>query len=80
MSNKVKKWGNSLGVRIPQNIAREAQVDYDTPVDIRVDEGRIVITPLDRSTYTLEDLVGGITTDNLHGETRTGGRRGKEFW
>jgi antitoxin MazE len=80
MSNKVKKWGNSLGVRIPQNIAREALVDYDTPVDIKVDGGRIIITPLDRTSYTLEDLVSGITTENLHEETRTGGRRGNEYW
>ena len=80
MSNKVKKWGNSLGIRIPQNIAREAQVDYDTPINILVDNGRIIITPLHQESYTLEELVGGITSENIHGETLTGGRRGNEYW
>jgi len=80
MNYKVKKWGHSLGVRIPQNIAREAQIDYDTPIDIKVDDGRIVITPLGTTSYNLKDLVDGITSENLHKETSTGGRSGNEFW
>ena len=80
MNTKVKKWGNSLGVRIPQNIAEEAKVDYDTPIDIRVEDGRIIITPQYRTSYTLEELVEGITPENLHEETSTGARRGNEFW
>lgn len=80
MGNKVKKWGNSLGIRISQNIAREAQVDYDTPINILVDNGRIIITPLHHESYTLEKLVEGITSENIHGETLTGERRGNEYW
>ena len=62
----VRKWGNSASVRIPAAIMEAAHLQLDMPVDIREDRGRIVIVPLCKSEYKLDDLLAGITTENLH--------------
>ena len=47
----IKKWGNSLGVRLPAAVAREAKLHADQRVQITVEEGRITITPLGESQH-----------------------------
>ena len=76
----VKKWGNSASVRIPVAIMKAANVDLDTPVDVREEDGRIVIEPIQSKTYSLDQLLAGITPDNLHGEVTTGPAVGKKAW
>ena len=80
MKARVQKWGNSLGVRIPRALAREASVDADTEVDITSQGGKIVITPIRRKAYTLRQLLSRITEENLHGEVDTGAPVGQEGW
>lgn len=76
----VKKWGNSASVRIPAAIMRAAHVELDEPVDVREESGRIVIEPLRRKEYDLDELVKGITRENLHAEADFGRPVGKEAW
>jgi len=76
----VKKWGNSASVRIPAAIMRAAHVELDEPVDVREESGRIVIDPVRRKEYDLDELVKGITRENLHTEADFGGPVGKEAW
>ena len=79
MEGQIGKWGNSLALRIPTSVAREADVLEGKHVSISVEKGRIVITPLESAKrYDLDSLVKGITADNLHGETSTGGAVGNE--
>jgi len=42
----IKHWGNNLGVRLPQAVAREAHLHADQQVRVSVEEGRVVIEPL----------------------------------
>ena len=49
----IKHWGNSLGVRLPAAIARAARLQADQQVQVRVDEGRVVIEPLADAPLTL---------------------------
>lgn len=74
----VKKWGNSASVRIPAPILKAAKVEIDDAVDVREENGRIVVEPLRPSSYDLADLVGKITLDNLHDELDFGPPAGKE--
>ena len=76
----VKKWGNSAAVRIPAAIMEAAHVDLDQPVDVREEQGRIVIEPVRRKTYKLDELLNGITGGNLHEPVDTGSPVGKEVW
>ena len=80
MKMQIQKWGNSLALRIPKALAIESQIDQGAEVDITIVEGKLVITPVTRSSYTLEELVAGITDDNRHSETDTGTPQGGEVW
>lgn len=74
----VKKWGNSASIRIPSNVLKAAKIEIDDPVDIREEEGRIVVEPLRPTSYDLGSLVDKITSDNLHDEVDFGRSVGKE--
>lgn len=78
MQTRIQKWGNSLAVRIPKAFVKEAHVAYGTPVDLSVDDGRIVIDPHPEPEYRLEDLLKGVTKRNRHGEVETGNAVGQE--
>jgi antitoxin MazE len=80
MRMKVRKWGNSLGVRIPKAFAEEAAVGEGSTVDVSVSEGRIVVTPVAARRYTLEKLLAEVTAENCHAEIKFGGPRGREAW
>ena len=76
----VKKWGNSAAVRIPASVMAAAHVALDQPVEVREEQGRIVIEPVRRKTYKLDELLDGITGKNLHQPVDTGAPVGKEVW
>lgn len=74
----VKKWGNSASVRIPSAIMEAASLKLDQTVDVREESGRIVIEPV-RESYDLEQLLAGITPENMHDEVSFGPVVGKEM-
>ena len=76
----IKKWGNSAAVRIPASVMAAAQLTLDQPVEVREEQGRIVIEPVRRKEYKLEELLGGITAKNQHKPVDTGTPVGKEVW
>lgn len=78
-TTQIAKWGNSLGLRLPKSIAREANVGEGDAVDVSVDDGAIVVRP-SRPRYTLADLVGGITPRNRHDEADWAHPIGHETW
>lgn len=75
----VKKWGNSASVRIPSGIMQAARLQLDEAVDIREENGRIVIEPISTPEHTLARLLEGITPDNMHSEVDMGAPVGKEI-
>lgn len=80
MRTRVRKWGNSLAVRIPQPFAKESKLAENSEVDVSLRNGRLVIVPVSGPDFTLTELVSGITKKNLHHEVSTGARRGNEAW
>ena len=67
MSAKIKKWGNSLGVRIPKTIIDKAKLDENSEVEIEHKNGNIIIMPI-RKKYSLDQLLKKVTNSNLHSE------------
>ena len=45
MKITVKQWGNSAAIRIPAALLRAAQLQSGAVVDVREEDGRIVIRP-----------------------------------
>ena len=80
MGVTIKKWGNSAAVRIPASVMVAAHVNLDQTVEVREEQGRIVIEPVRRKQYKLDELLGGITDKNLHESIDTGALVGKEVW
>ena len=80
MESVIRRWGNSLAIRIPRSVAAEAGVEEGSPVEIGVDEGSIVVRPATAVTYDLKALLRKVSKANLHGEVATGRKRGREEW
>lgn len=80
MQSRVQKWGNSLALRIPKSFAIEIGLADETPVEISLVEGKLVIAPLPTPSYSLDDLLAGITSENLHHEQDSGAAQGNEAW
>lgn len=74
----IKKWGNSVGVRIPAAILTELQLRADSLVDIQTENGKIIIEPIETE-QSLAQLLAGITEDNLHQEIDMGEPMGNEW-
>jgi antitoxin MazE len=74
----VKKWGNSAAVRIPSGIMEAARLRLDDAVDVREQDGQIVIEPIPAAKVDLAQLLAGITPENLHGGIDFGSPVGKE--
>ena len=77
---RVRRWGNSLAVRIPRAVAEESGVQEGVLVDLVPARGKLVVSPTRPRRYRLADLLARVRPSNLHGETGTGSRVGREVW
>jgi antitoxin MazE len=80
MKTRVQKWGNSLALRIPKSFAAEARLSENSPVELSMVEGKLIVEGLAAEPVTLDELLRGVSDENLHGEWRTGPAAGKEVW
>jgi antitoxin MazE len=80
MKTVIKKWGNSLALRIPKPLADEVGLEEDSAVDLLLEEGKLVIVPAVAPRYTLDSLLADVTVENLHDEVDTGVAMGGEAW
>jgi antitoxin MazE len=80
MKTRVQKWGNSLALRIPKSFAEEARLRENAPVELLLVDGKIVIQSVADEPLKLDDLLRGVTDQNLHDEWKTGPATGKEVW
>ncbi|MDD0823952.1 AbrB/MazE/SpoVT family DNA-binding domain-containing protein [Mannheimia sp. AT1] len=78
MQLAIKKWGNSVGIRIPASILATLELQAENLVEMKVEEGKIIIEPI-KQEYNLEQLLSHITPENLHQEIDTGEPTGKEL-
>jgi antitoxin MazE len=80
MDSRVAQWGNSLAIRIPRLVARQLGLVEGQSVVLDVKEGVLTLRPVAPAKITLEELLAGVTEDNLHGETDWGDPVGREEW
>lgn len=77
MHVQLARWGNSLGVRIPKEIAVSLGLVEGARVDMKTSDGRIVISPM-VPRYRLADLLHGITPEAMRDAFQWGGDVGRE--
>lgn len=57
LRTRIRKWGNSLGGRIPSAPAEDARLHEGAEVDVTIREGQLVIVPV----LSLAELVAEVT-------------------
>jgi antitoxin MazE len=80
MKTRIRKWGNSLGLRIPKAFAEEAGVADGSEVDLSIENGGLIVRPARPKKYRLRDLLRRVTARNVHEEIETGPALGREVW
>ena len=85
MKATVKKWGNSLAIRIPAALAEAVGITENSPVELDRDGEGLAIVPIRSSRRRtarrpLSEYVEQITPENRHSEIQTGGPQGREAW
>ncbi len=77
MQSHIQKWGNSLGLRIPMQIAKQLQLQPGSSVTLEIENGRIIIQP---PKYDLDTMLKDITAKNLHHQILDDTQLGNEEW
>jgi antitoxin MazE len=80
MKAQLRKWGNSLAVRIPKPVAEAAKLRQGDRLEFRVTGPGAVQIRTAKTKPTLAQLIHGITPENRHGEMDWGKPVGKELW
>ena len=78
MQTHIARWGNSLALRIPKAVADRLGLGEGGVVELTVDQGQLVVRPR-AGEPRLDELLAGITPENLHGEADFGPAVGKEW-
>jgi len=76
----IKHWGNSLGLRLPSAVAREAGLHADQRVRITVEDDRIVIQPVAEARPSLAQRLARFDPERHGGEIMMAERIGAEQW
>ena len=80
MRSLIKKCGDSASIGIPATVMAAASLSIDQAVEVREENGRIVIEPVRASTYALEDLLVGMTPETFPDAEGFGRPVGEEAW
>jgi antitoxin MazE len=75
MATTVQKWGNSLAVRIPKDIAERVEIHQGSEMEMRVveNEGTITLVPKkQQKRYSLDELLAQCKPENRHQEMDLG--------
>jgi antitoxin MazE len=75
---QIARWGNSLALRVPREIAARAGLSEGARVDLEAaEDGRVIITR-SRRRFTLDELLAGMTPEREH-TLEDDGPRGEEL-
>ncbi|MDR2487967.1 MAG: phage portal protein, partial [Desulfovibrio sp.] len=78
---KVSQWGNSLAIRLPQALVSELAIERGVEVELHIEnDGFRVTIPSMPKKFTLDELLAGVTPENVHHEFDWGKAQGKEVW
>lgn len=66
MTSTLKKWGNSLAVRIPKDVVKRLNLIDGVELDLVVEGESLKITK--KRDFTLDDFMKGLSEENRHPE------------
>jgi antitoxin MazE len=77
---QMSKWGNSLAIRIPKEVAEKAALREGDVLILEVEAKGAIAMKVESSLPSLKQLVSAITRENIHSETDWGEPVGNEQW
>lgn len=80
MQTRIQRWGNSLGLRIPKSFAAEADVTVGSTVDLSIENGQLIVRPISKPEYDLDELLEQVHSRNIHKPVDFGPPAGRESW
>lgn len=80
MKTRTRKWGNRLAPKTLQALAQECGPERKSVVGLIDCRGEVIEPTLGAPKCTLEELVTGITKENVHESIDTGPSVGREAW
>jgi antitoxin MazE len=57
MITRIQKWGHSFALRIPKSMAVQLNLEPNSPLEIKLEDNRLVIYPITRPEFELETLL-----------------------
>ncbi len=79
MKTKIRKWGNSLAIRLPLHIVNAKGISEGDELIVTIENDKIVVLPVSKE-ETLDSLVKKINVNNQHHETDWGEEFARETW
>lgn len=79
ITQKISKWGNSLGIRLPQPIVQQFGWKEGENLTITVKDEQVILS-LARPKYSLAELLSSAKPENQHAEVDWGSAQGEESW
>ncbi len=64
MKLTVKKWGNSLALRLPRELAQQIACHEGAKLDVSLTKDSLVLTP--DKTFTITDFMQGLSRESRH--------------
>ena len=82
MVTRVRKWGNSQGLRFAKSVLARARIDVGAQEQVSVQVGRLIVEPVARvrGSHDLRELVSRMPKDYEVEEADWGPPIGREVW
>jgi len=80
METNIQQWGNSLGVRLPKDIAQKHSFGVGSRVRITDTKTGVVINLVPKKKASLSEMLKDVTDENMHTDVDWGESVGKEVW
>lgn len=79
MKTVVKKWGNSLGIRIPSALVKEYGMNDGSKLELIQRKEGFLLVPMSKKDRLFK-MLAKIDSSNIHAEEDFGGVEGNEGW
>ncbi len=80
MITYVRKWGNSMALRIPRALVEQLNLKPDSALELSVNDGVLYVKPVQAAFPTLEELLAQVPSGTAFEEVDWGKPAGGEVW
>jgi len=76
----VERWGEDLAIRLPEPLVQQLGLGPESVVDLSLEGNTLQVQLATLPTHTLDELLAGVTKENLHEAVDVEDGVGLEVW